>query len=84
MSEGERNNKSSINVDKGKNILIIVLVILVILSGWRLLNDHREKSRINEEVTHLTEENNQLNTRLDSITRELMLELTKSTALMGM
>ncbi|WP_339678021.1 hypothetical protein [Cyclobacterium marinum] len=83
MSEGERNNKSSINVDKGKNILIIVLVILVILSGWRLLNDHREKSRINEEVSHLTDENNQLNTRLDSITRELDVRINEITSLNG-
>lgn len=83
MSEGENKDKSNVKVDQGKNILIIVLVILVILSGWRLLNDHREKSRINEEVTHLTEENNQLNTRLDSITRELDVRINEITSLNG-
>tara|TARA_R110002096_G_scaffold118253_1_gene256053 strand:+ start:7822 stop:8745 length:924 start_codon:yes stop_codon:yes gene_type:complete len=71
MSQGEKIDKSSINVDKGKNILIIVLVILVFLSGWRLLNDHREKSQKSEEIFLLSEENSHLNFRLDSMTEEL-------------
>ncbi|WP_339925116.1 hypothetical protein [uncultured Cyclobacterium sp.] len=83
MSQGEKIDKNSINVDKGKNILIIVLVILVFLSGWRLLNDHREKSRKSEEIFLLSEENSHLNTRIDSMTLELEVRIKEIQRLGG-
>ncbi|AKP53675.1 hypothetical protein [Cyclobacterium amurskyense] len=83
MSQGEKIDKSSINVDKGKNILIIVLVILVFLSGWRLLNDHREKSQKSEEIFLLSEENSHLNFRLDSMTEELTSRIKEIDSLGG-
>jgi hypothetical protein len=71
MNQGEKVEKGNSSADKGKNILIIVLVILVVLSGWRLLNDHREKEQKSEEILLLSEENSNLNIRLDSITQQL-------------
>ena len=71
MNQEEKVEKGSSNADRGKNILIIVLVILVVLSGWRLLNDHREKTQKSEEILLLSEENSNLNIRLDSITQQL-------------
>ena len=71
MNQEEKVEKGNSSADRGKNILIIVLVILVVLSGWRLLNDHREKTQKSEEILLLSEENSNLNIRLDSITQQL-------------
>jgi hypothetical protein len=42
----EKPNKN----ENGKNILIIVLIILVIISGIKLYMDHLDKSRKSEEI----------------------------------
>ncbi|MFO7822325.1 MAG: hypothetical protein R6V72_00185 [Cyclobacterium sp.] len=75
MTKEEQPENNQNGTEKGKNILIIVLVILVVLSGWRLWNDHREKSQKNEEILILTEENSDLNMRLDSMTFQLDLRI---------
>lgn len=69
--------------EKGKNILIIVLLLLVIISGWRLFSDHREKNQKNEEILILTENNSDLNIRLDSITYQLDLRIQEISKLGG-
>lgn len=83
MTKEEQPEENTPGTDKGKNILIIVLIILVILSGWRLLNDHREKSQKNEEILILTEENSDLNIRLDSMTFQLDLRIQEIEKLGG-
>jgi hypothetical protein len=83
MNQEEKVEKSRKSVDKGKNILIIVLVVLVVLSGWRLLNDHREKAQKSEEILLLSEENSNLNIRLDSITQQLDIRIKEIERLGG-
>ncbi|WP_162339727.1 hypothetical protein [Cyclobacterium salsum] len=83
MTKEEQPEENTPGTEKGKNILIIVLIILVILSGWRLLNDHREKSQKNEEILILTEENSDLNIRLDSMTFQLDLRIQEIEKLGG-
>ncbi|SHN30404.1 hypothetical protein SAMN04488057_11833 [Cyclobacterium lianum] len=83
MTKEEQPENNQNGTEKGKNILIIVLIILVILSGWRLWNDHREKSQKNEEILILTEENSDLNIRLDSMTYQLDLRIQEIEKLGG-
>ncbi|WP_209329288.1 hypothetical protein [Lunatimonas salinarum] len=79
----EESGKKSSNQEKGKNVLIIVLVILVVLSGIRLFADHKEKRQKTEEILLLSEENTDLNLRLDSITYQLDLRIQEIERLGG-
>jgi Tfp pilus assembly protein PilN len=69
--------------EQGKNILIIVLLILVIISGVKLYYDHQDKAQKTEEILVLSEENTDLNQRLDSITYELDLRINEIRQLGG-
>lgn len=69
--------------DNGKNILIIVLVILVIISGIKLYTDYLDRTRKSEEILILSEENNELNKRLDSMTYQLDLRIQEIDKLGG-
>jgi hypothetical protein len=69
--------------DTGKNILIIVLIILVIISGIKLYTDHLDKTRKSEEIIILSEENNDLNRRIDSVTFQLDLRIQEIEKLGG-
>ncbi|WP_373494738.1 hypothetical protein, partial [Aquiflexum sp.] len=69
--------------DKGKNILIIVLIILVIISGFKLYTDHLDKTRKSEEILILSEDNNELNRRIDSMTYQLDLRINEISKLGG-
>jgi hypothetical protein len=71
------------NTEKGKNILIIVLIILVIVSGIKLYMDHLDKNKKTEEIIILSEENNDLNLRLDSMTYQLTLRIDEIETLGG-
>lgn len=71
-SEDPESNKRSEN---GKNILIIVLVILVILSGVKLYRDSIDRTQKSEEILILSEDNSELNMRLDSMTFQLDLRI---------
>ncbi|MDO9554169.1 MULTISPECIES: hypothetical protein [Rhodonellum] len=69
--------------DKGKNILIIVLIILIILSGVKLYTDNLDKNRKTEEILILSVDNNELNKRLDSVTFQLDLRIQEIEKLGG-
>lgn len=69
--------------ENGKNILIIVLIILVVISGIKLYMDHVDKSRKSEEILILSEENNDLNRRIDSMTYQLDLRIQEIEKLGG-
>ncbi|PRY87140.1 hypothetical protein [Mongoliibacter ruber] len=69
--------------DNGKNILIIVLIILVIISGIKLYTDYLDRTRKSEEILILSEENNDLNKRLDSMTYQLDLRIQEIEKLGG-
>lgn len=71
-NEDSESNKRSEN---GKNILIIVLVILVILSGVKLYRDSIDRTQKSEEILILSEDNSELNMRLDSMTFQLDLRI---------
>ena len=79
-NEAPENNK---NRDTGKNILILVLVILVILSGIKLYRDSKEKEQQSEEILILSEDNSDLNMRLDSMTFQLDLRIQEIEKLGG-
>ncbi len=80
--EGNTQNYPKKN-ENGKNILIIVLIILVIISGIKLYTDHLDKTRKSEEILILSEDNNELNRRLDSMTYQLDLRIQEIEKLGG-
>jgi hypothetical protein len=69
--------------ENSKNILIIVLAILVIISGIKLYTDHLDKTKKSEEILILSEENNDLNRRIDSMTFQLDLRIQEIEKLGG-
>ena len=68
-------NQAPQKSEQGKNLILVVLVLLVLISGAKLYLDHLEKSKQTEEITVLTEENNALSTRLDSVEAQLELRI---------
>ncbi|QDH79590.1 hypothetical protein FKX85_11290 [Echinicola soli] len=82
MSTNIPEEKSSRN-GKGKNILIIVLLLLVIFSGIKLYFDSVDKSQKTEEILILSEENNDLNLRIDSMAYQLDLRINEIKKLGG-
>jgi hypothetical protein len=69
--------------DQGKNIIIIVLVLLVIISGIKLYTDFVDRTKKSEEILILSTENNELNKRLDSVTYQLDLRIQEIEKLGG-
>lgn len=69
--------------DQGKNIVIIVLVLLVIISGIKLYTDYVDRIKKTEEILLLSTENNELNKRLDSVTYQLDLRIQEIDKLGG-
>ncbi|SFB44768.1 coiled-coil domain-containing protein [Algoriphagus aquimarinus] len=69
--------------DQGKNIIIIVLVLLVIISGIKLYTDYVDRTKKSEEILLLSTENNDLNKRLDSVTYQLDLRILEIEKLGG-
>lgn len=79
----EFENKSPEKKDQGKNIIIIVLVLLVIISGIKLYTDYVDRTKKTEEILLLSTENNDLNKRLDSVTYQLDLRIQEIEKLGG-
>ncbi|EIM73095.1 hypothetical protein A3SI_18507 [Nitritalea halalkaliphila LW7] len=69
--------------DRNKNILIIALAILVLISGIKLFLDHQDKNKKTQEILVLSEENNEINQRLDSVTYQLDLRIQEIERLGG-
>ncbi|MFT7205115.1 MAG: hypothetical protein ACI8YP_003608, partial [Algoriphagus sp.] len=68
---------------QGKNIIIIVLVLLIIISGIKLYTDFVDRTKKSEEILILSTENNELNKRLDSVTYQLDLRILEIEKLGG-
>lgn len=68
-------NQATQKSEQGKNLILIVLVLLVLISGTKLYLDHLEKNKQTEEITVLTEENKALSTRLDSVESQLEIRI---------
>ncbi len=69
--------------DQGKNIIIIVLILLVIISGIKLYTDYVDRTKKTEEIILLSTENNELNKRLDSVSYQLDLRIQEIEKLGG-
>ncbi|MDG1277290.1 MAG: hypothetical protein P8O16_08420 [Algoriphagus sp.] len=80
-SEFEKNSPQK--KGQGKNIIIIVLVLLVIISGIKLYTDYIDRTKKTEEILILSTENNDLNKRLDSVTYQLDLRIQEIEKLGG-
>src|SRR5690554_3226903 len=80
INEEPENKRGS---DKGKNILILVLLILVILSGVKLYRTSVDRTQKSEEILILSEDNSDLNMRLDSMTFQLDLRIQEIEKLGG-
>lgn len=79
----EFENKRPEKKDQGKNIIIIVLILLVIISGIKLYTDYIDRTKKSEEILILSTENNDLNKRLDSVTYQLDLRIQEIEKLGG-
>lgn len=69
--------------EQGKNIIIAVLVLLVIISGIKLYADYQDRTKKTEEIFQLSTENTELNNRLDSMTYQLDLRIQEIEKLGG-
>jgi len=76
-------NHSSQKTEQGKNIIIAVLVLLVVISGIKLYTDYQDRTKKNEEIIQLSTENIELNNRLDSMTYQLDLRIQEIEKLGG-
>jgi len=61
--------------EQGKNLILVVLVLLVLISGTKLYFDHLEKNKQAEEIIGLNAENKELGTRLDSVETQLEIRI---------
>ena len=69
--------------DQGKNLILIVLALLVIISGIKLYTDYIDRSKKSEEILLLSNENSELNKRLDSVYYQLELRIQEIEKLGG-
>jgi hypothetical protein len=60
---------------QGKNLLLLVLVLLVLISGVKLVTDHQQQTEKSAVILQLTAENEGLTARLDSVERELVVRI---------
>jgi hypothetical protein len=60
---------------QSKNLVLIVLVLLVLISGVKLVTDHQEQTEKTAVILQLTTENEGLTARLDSVENELLLRI---------
>ena len=61
--------------EQGKNLILLVLILLVLISGAKLYLDYLEKNKQTEEIIGLTAENEVLSTRLDSAETQLEIRI---------
>jgi len=61
--------------EQGKNLILVVLVLLVLISGAKLYLDHLDKNKQTAEISVLTTENEILSTRLDSVEKQLQIRI---------
>lgn len=61
--------------EQGKNLILVVLVLLVLISGAKLFLDYLDKDKQIEQISKLTSENEALSDRLDSVEVQLQLRI---------
>lgn len=61
--------------EQGKNLILVFLLLLVVISGAKLFLDNLDKSKLKEQISELTTENEALSDRLDSVEVQLQLRI---------
>jgi len=69
------NDQKSPKTELGKNLILVFLVLLVLISGTKLYLDHLNSTKQTAEISALTEENEVLSTRLDSVEKQLKIRI---------
>ena len=70
-----RNGQKSPKSELGKNLILVFLVLLVLISGTKLYLDHLNSTKQTAEISALTVENEVLSTRLDSVEKQLKIRI---------
>jgi len=74
MEQFSKDQKSPKN-ELGKNLILVFLVLLVLISGTKLYLDHLDNTKQTAEISALTAENQVLSTRLDSVEKQLKIRI---------
>jgi hypothetical protein len=69
------NDQKSPKTELGKNLVLVFLVLLVLISGTKLYLDHLNSTKQTTEISALTVENEVLSTRLDSVEKQLNIRI---------
>lgn len=71
----QSNYPSAPKNEQGKNLVLVVLILLVLISGAKLYLDHLAKNKQSEKILVLSAENKALADRLDSVEVQLQLRI---------
>jgi predicted nucleic acid-binding Zn-ribbon protein len=74
MEQFSKDEKSS-KTELSKNLILVFLVLLVLISGTKLYLDHLDSTKQTAEISALTVENEVLSTRLDSVEKQLKIRI---------
>lgn len=74
MEQFSKDQKSP-KTELGKNLILVLLVLLVLISGTKLYLDHLDSTIQTAEISALTAENQVLSTRLDSAENQLKIRI---------
>jgi len=74
MEQFSKDQKSS-KTELGKNLILVFLVLLVLISGTKLYLDHLDSTKQTAEISALTVENEVLSIRLDSVEKQLKIRI---------
>ncbi len=74
MEQFSKDQKSS-KTELGKNLILVFLVLLVLISGTKLYLDHLNSTKQTAEISALTVENEVLSIRLDSVEKQLKIRI---------
>jgi predicted nucleic acid-binding Zn-ribbon protein len=69
------NDQKPPKTELGKNLILVFLVLLVLISGTKLYLDHLNSTKQTAEISALTVENDVLSTRLDSVEKQLKIRI---------
>lgn len=81
--EGKNKKDSDLVKDQGKNMLIVFLILLILISGIKLYTDHQNQHKKEVDLQALSTENTKLNERIDSLTQELNIRIQEIKKLGG-
>ena len=83
MEQFSKDQKSQ-KTELGKNLILVFLVLLVLISGTKLYLDHLDSTKQTAEISALTAENQVLSTRLDSVEKQLKIRIQELEKFLGL